>query len=210
MFPLKSPNNKWAASSWWCWFTRWKSVWWERYDDVSSGWTTRGTCKFAWAQHRCARSLVFLLSAANLEGGLEESWIGDGGLRNGFPAFSRLRSVFRRGHEVAGLMLPPAHHWPGGGKKQEALPVLGGLCVCVSVVRRKEQVKQQNVGDGSHLWIVERTWHDNCFCFSLAVGWWTSHFRFLSLIFLTYKIRVIAYLPGLLHINGPCGKQRPL
>lgn len=83
-------------------------------------------------------------------------------------------------------------------------------CVCVSVVRRKEQVKQQNVGDGSHLWIVERTWHDNCFCFSLAVGWWTSHFRFLSLIFLIYKIRVITYLPGLLHINGPCGKQRPL
>lgn len=145
--------------------------------------------------HTLSLSIAFLFSAAGLEYGLGESWVGDGGLRNGLETFS-LTPVHLPSMGVGwwGLLLAPACCWPGGRKKQKTFASAGRA---VRVIRRKDQVNSRREVRGSCLCSVERTvaWK-LCFCFLLAGCWRGSRFCFLSLIFLIYKIRIITCLPN--------------
>lgn len=195
---LKSTNNKWVASSWWCWFIQWKSVWWGCYDCICLGWTGRA-CKRQWVQHRCTLARSLLLSPF-----LQQVW-GKGWERAGLEMegwgmdFRRspwLQSIFPLWvWGGGGCLLAPACCRPGGRKKQKTFASAGRG---VSMTRRKDQVNSRREVRGSRLCSVERTvaWK-LCFCFLLAGCWWGSRFCFLSLIFLIYKIRVITCLPGL-------------
>ena len=91
--------------------------------------------------HTLSLSIAFLFSAAGLEYGLGESWVGDGGLRNGLETFS-LTPVHLPSMGVGwwGLLLAPACCWPGGRKKQKTFASAGRA---VRVIRRKDQVNSR-------------------------------------------------------------------